>query len=115
VDERPSSRRLEVFFEGGWFATDHDFIGPVTYQLRTGPERTLTADEVFDRYVQLMGLGETEARLARAGMYADYRFLKSAVEGKPAFPDFSTAMAAHRVLAACYASAASNSEMRLDV
>jgi predicted dehydrogenase len=115
VDERPSSRRLEVFFEGGWFVTDHDFLGPITYQLRSGPERTLTADEVFERYVALMRLGDAEARLARAGMYADYLFLKSTIEGQPAFPDFSTAHAAHRVLAACYASAASNSEVQLDV
>ena len=115
VDERPSSRRLEVFFEGGWFATDHDFIGPITYQLRSGPERTLSSEDVFQRYVDLTGLPEGEARLARAGMYADYRFLRSAAVGEPASPDFSTARAAHQVLAACYASAASNGDMTLGV
>jgi predicted dehydrogenase len=113
IDERPSTRRLEVFFEGGWFATDHDFIGPITYQGRTGAEQTLTAEEVFERYSALAGLAEAETRLARAGMYADYLFLRAASEGRRAHPDFTTAHAAHRVLAACYASAADRSDVTL--
>jgi predicted dehydrogenase len=105
IDERPSTRRLEVFFEGGWFATDDDFIGPIRYQSRTGPEQQLGAAEVLARYCDIEGLSETEARLAERGMLADHRFLKAAAEGGRAFPDFQVALAAHRVVDACYRSA----------
>jgi len=110
VDERPSTRRLEVFFEGGWFATDHDFIGPIRYQLRTGPEQELEAAEVLARYVELEELDGTEAGLAEKGMLADYRFLSAVADGRRAFPDFAVALAAHRVVDACYRSAAAGGD-----
>lgn len=113
VDERPSTRRLEVFFEGGWFATDHDFMGPIRYQLRTGPERELSAEEVFERYVAFAGLDAMEAGIARRGMLADYRFLEAVVEGRPAFPGFDIALAAHRIVDACYRSARLGVEVTL--
>lgn len=106
VDSRPSSRRLEVFFERGWFATDHDFIGPLQYQLGDDPRVELSADEVFERYCEIQELERPMADLARAGIYADYRFLAAVAESRPAFPDFNTALAAHRVVDACYRSAA---------
>jgi predicted dehydrogenase len=113
VDARPSTRRLEIFFEGGWFATDHDFIGPITYQLRSGPEVVVTSEEVFERYVALTGLAEAEAELARIGAIEDYLFLKAVSDGRPAFPDFATALAAHRVVDACYRSARDGAEVRV--
>ena len=76
LDERPSTRHLEVFFEGGYFATDHDFIGPIRYQQRTGEAQEMSADEVFERYCQMAGLEGQEAELARRGMYEDYAFLR---------------------------------------
>lgn len=114
VDERPSTRRLEIFFEGGWFATDSDFVGPIRYQLRTGPERELSADEVLERYREAVGLDDALYALARKGMYADYCFLKAVADGSPAFPDFRVALAAHRVIDACYRSAREGRDVRLD-
>jgi len=111
IDERPSTRRLEVFFEGGWFATDHDFIGPIRYQLRSGSEQEIDAREVLARYSGMEGLGASEAQLAERGMLADYRFLSAVAEGRPAFPDFGVALAAHRVVDACYRSARDRSEV----
>ncbi len=105
IDARPSTRRLEVFFEGGWLATESDFIGPIRWQPRRGPEVELSADEVFDRYVAIAGLTEEEARLARLGMYEDTSFLRCVRDGRPAFPDFRTALSAHEVVDACYRSA----------
>lgn len=113
IDERPSTRRLEVFFEGGWFATDHDFIGPIRYQLRSGPDVVLDAEEVFARAVALWGLDEEEAVFARTGILEDYRFLQRVQDGAPCFPDFRVALAAHEVVDACYRSAASGREVRL--
>lgn len=106
IDGRPSTRRLEVFFEGGWFATDHDFVGPIRYQLRSGPEVELSADDVLDRYRAIVGLDDRELDLARLGMFEDYQFLRCVHEERPAFPDFRTALRAHEIVAACYESAA---------
>lgn len=111
VDERPSTRRLEVFFEGGWLATDSDFIGSIRYQRRTGPERELPPDEVLARYRELAAIDDSHFDIARKGMYADYRFLKAITDGKPAFPDFRVALAAHRIIDACYRSAREGREV----
>jgi predicted dehydrogenase len=113
VDERPSTRWLEIFFEGGWFATEHDFVGPIRYQLRTGPEVDLSADEVLERYRAIAGLDDTEMTLATNGMLEDYSFLRAVNERRPSFPDFRTALAAHEVVAACYLSAAEGREVSL--
>jgi len=114
VDGRPSTRRLEVFFEGGWFATEHDFIGPIRYQLRSGPEMELAAGAVFDRYCGIQGLAGMEAEIARAGMYADLLFLRAVHEGTPAFPGFDVGLAAHRIVDACYRSAATGGEVAVE-
>jgi predicted dehydrogenase len=115
VDSRPSSRGLEVFFQRGWFATDADFIGSLTYQLGNGPEVTLTADEVFARYVEVAKLSEAEADLARAGVLADYLFLRAVSAGEPALPDFATAAKAHAVVESAYQSAADKGDLRIVV
>jgi len=113
VDGRPSTRRLEVFFEGGWFATDHDFIGPIRYQLRTGPEVEMGAEEVFERYCRVAALSEPEQELARRGMLEDFAFLRAVQTGTPAFPDFKVALRAHQVVSACYESAREGREVTL--
>lgn len=113
VDGRPSTRRFEIFLEGGWFATDHDFVGEIHYQLRSGPEQVLTADEVMERYRSLAGLSDAEFDLARQGMLEDYAFLRAVSEGTPAHPDFETALRAHEVVDACYRSAARGAEVAL--
>jgi predicted dehydrogenase len=111
--DRPSTRRLEVFFEGGWFAMDHDFIGPIRYQGLSGPEQELPAEEVFDRFCALSKLQGAEIDIARRGMLEDYRFLQAVSEERPSFPDFRTALAAHRVVDACYRSAHEGREISL--
>jgi predicted dehydrogenase len=110
LDDRPSTRHLEVFFEGGYFATDHDFIGPIRYQGRSGHEQQMTADDVLDRYREIAGLDDTEIALARRGMLEDYAFLRCVHEERPAFPDFRTALRAHEVVDACYRSARESSQ-----
>lgn len=110
LDDRPSTRHLEVFFEGGYFATDHDFLGPIRIQGRTGEQVEMGEEEVFERYCQVAGIAGEEANLARLGMYEDLSFLRCVHEGRPAFPDFRTALRAHEVVDACYRSASGASE-----
>jgi predicted dehydrogenase len=112
-DDRPSTRRLEVFFDGAWFATDDDFIGPITHQGRNGPARQIGIEEVWERYQAIAGLSEDELAWAQRGMYEDYAFLRCVLEERPAFPDFRTALAAHEVVDACYRSAEGQMEVRV--
>ncbi len=114
IGDRPSTRRLEVFFEGGYFATDDDFIGPITVQLRSGEAREIPADEVLARYRQLASLTEAEMELATRGALEDFRFLEAVHQGRPSFPNFRTALSAHRVVDACYRSAQGSAEVSVE-
>jgi predicted dehydrogenase len=113
VDGRPSTRRLEVFYQGGWLASDADFIGPIHYQLRSCPEVVLSADEVLERYGALARLDAGGLEMARRGMLEDCVFLEAVHTGRPGHPDFRTAWEAHRVVDACYRSSASGKEVAL--
>ena len=111
LDDRPSTRHLEVFYEGGYFATDHDFLGPIRLQGRTGAQYEMSAEDVFERYCQIVDISGAEADLARRGMLEDLSFLRCVHEGRPAFPDFRTALRAHEVVDACYRSAKGSLEL----
>ena len=111
--DRESTRRLEVFFESGYFATNDDYIGPIVVQGRSGGEQVISADEVLERYQAITGFSDVEMDLARRGATEDYLFLRCVLEGRPAHPDFQTALAAHRVVDACYRSAAGSREVRI--
>jgi UDP-N-acetyl-2-amino-2-deoxyglucuronate dehydrogenase len=110
---RPSTRRLELFFENGYFAVDHDFFGPIHCQLDDRPAEVIPEKDVRERYLAL--IGRTEAIYKEAPeLYslADLFFLEAAQAGKPAHPDFGLALRAHELLDAIYRSAESRSEVR---
>lgn len=113
VAGRRSTRRFEIFFERGWFMTDHDFLGPISLQLDGEAPRTLRASEVFDRFCDVEALTPGEAVLAREGSIADYRFLQAVQSGAMAHPDFGVAHAAHVLVDACYQSARNGREIRI--
>ncbi len=108
---RPSTRRLELFFENGFFATDHDFIGPIQLQIGAEPPRTISEDEVRRRYLELVGLrGEPYENILSLYALEDYFFLKALAEGAAPFPDFALALEAHRLVDAIYRSSAADGE-----
>jgi predicted dehydrogenase len=112
---RPSTRRLELFFENGYFAVDHDFFGPIHYQLDDKPAEVIPETEVRERYLALIGRTDPVYREApELYSLADLFFLKAVEEGKPAHPDFGLALRAHELLDAVYRSAESGREVRLD-
>jgi predicted dehydrogenase len=111
---RPSTRRLELFFENGYFAVDHDFFGPIHYELDDTPAEVLPEKEVRERYLALIGLTDPIFKEApELYSLADHFFLKAVQEGKPAHPDFGLALRAHELLDAVYRSAESGREVRL--
>jgi predicted dehydrogenase len=102
---RPSTRRLELFYEKGVFFVDHDFIGPILYQVHARNAETVSEDEVRDRY--LAGLGQDKEIFEGLIRYSleDYLFLRSVSEGQRPFPDFHVALKAHELVDAIYRSA----------
>jgi predicted dehydrogenase len=108
---RPSTRRLEVFYEKGFFSVDHDYMGPVHYQTHAQNSGVINEQEVHDRYLARLGLpNDVFERLMRHTL-EDYMFLKAVIEGQNPFPDFRTALAAHRVVDAIYRSAEAGGDL----
>jgi len=110
VIARPSSRRLELFFENGYFHIENDFIGPITFQLRGAAPELVTEEQVRERYFELIGLDEATFGDALRYSLEDYFFLDSVSAGRKPFPDFAEAFEAHRIVDAVYRSAAAGGD-----
>jgi len=113
MDDRQSTRRIEVFFEGGYIATEHDYFGSVVYQGRSGNPMTLSADDVLARYMTLEGLDPVDYDLRSLGGVCDRAFIEAASARRAASPDFGTALLAHEIVEACYRSAAEARDVTL--
>jgi myo-inositol 2-dehydrogenase/D-chiro-inositol 1-dehydrogenase len=96
---RPSLRRVEVFCERRHVVIEgDDWFGPVSWTDADGATGELSGGE----------LAEATADLSAGGPNPDGAFVRAVLDGAPAFPDFATALAAHRVVDAMYRSAASD-------
>ncbi len=113
MDDRPSTRRIEIFFEGGYIATEHDYFGSVVYQGRSGNAVTLSSDEVLSRYMSLEGLDPVDYDLRSLGGMCDRAFIQAAIAERPAHPSFADALLAHELVEACYRSAAETRDVTL--
>ena len=67
----------------------------------------LSAEQVTAKFLEIEGLDASEYDVRSLGGLGDRRFIAAVRDGKAAFPDFGTALAAHRIVDACYRSAAS--------
>jgi UDP-N-acetyl-2-amino-2-deoxyglucuronate dehydrogenase len=105
VVARPSSRRLELFFENGYFHIENDFSGPIGIQTQAEAPKQITEEEVRESYLELLGLGEAEIGDALRYSLEDYFFLDAIGRGAAPFPDFGVALQAHRIVDAIYRSA----------
>lgn len=111
---RPSTRRLELFFENGLFTTDHDFFGPIHLQIGANPPRAISEEEVRRRYLELVGLqGEVDEEVLSRYSLEDYFFLKALAEDAAPFPDFGLALEAHRLVDAIYRSSSAGEAVAL--
>ncbi len=93
--QRPSQRRVEVFCRRGYFHIEGDWHGPVSYDIggRTG---SLAGEALTAAAAELDG--ETDN--------PSVAFIDAVAAGRPAHPDFSVALQAHRLCDAAYRSAA---------
>ena len=105
---RPSTRRVEVFCENGMLWTEDDNTGPVHVQTSSGTERV---DCPLPEWTNEIPVGEQWRKAL--GLYAEAsrRFLSAWSNGTGGSPDASDALAAHRLVDACYASAARGGEV----
>ncbi len=97
MHERANERHLEVISRNLWCELNgNHHSGPVTWQRRGETKQTYGHDEL----VQAL------ASLRAADPVPDRAFLRAVAEGRPAAPDFATALRAHVIVEALYRSAA---------
>lgn len=93
---RPSLRRAEIFCERRFVHIEgDDWLGPVHWSDTDGTERRLEGEQLVAAAEALLD-GTTNP---------DGEFVRAVAAGRPSWPDFATAAAAHRVVEAMYASA----------
>lgn len=95
IDARGSLRRLEVFCERALFTLEGDWFGPLTWERDDGTRGTLEGEELV----------AAAAALTDDDRNPDGAFLRAVRDGRPCTPDFATAVRAHEVTEAIYASA----------
>ncbi|HEY5662904.1 MAG TPA: Gfo/Idh/MocA family oxidoreductase [Ilumatobacter sp.] len=95
---RPSLRRVEVFCERRHIVIEGDWFGPVRWTDADGGTGELADDELV----------AATAGLAHDGPHPDVAFVRAALDGTPARPDFALGVEAHRVVDAMYRSAAAD-------
>jgi predicted dehydrogenase len=94
---RPSLRRVEIFCERRHIVIDgDDWFGPVSWTDADGATGHLEGQE----------LSEATTPLRDGSDNPDGEFVRAIQEARAATPDLHTAVAAHRVVDAIYASAA---------
>ncbi|MHB8245626.1 MAG: Gfo/Idh/MocA family protein [Acidimicrobiales bacterium] len=104
VLSRPSTRRVEAFFEEGFVSFDDDFAGPITVETSAGAF-TRRCDP--PSYVDELALPEGSIGLAvRPYVQEDRNFVDAVLSGKEPSPSLADALAAHEVVDAWYRSAA---------
>jgi predicted dehydrogenase len=93
---RPSLRRVEIFCERRYIVIEgDDWFGPVHWTDTDGTEHTLQGE----------ALELAAGPLVDGELNPDGEFVRAAAVGLPSWPTFDTAVDAHRVVDAMYASA----------
>ncbi len=110
---RPSNRRLEIFTENLFIASDHDIVGPIVVQRGNAQrEETIAEAEVMRRFEEIVlrerpYLAPMRSSLALAYALEDLSFL-AALRGECApEPRIDDGVAAQSLVEAAYASARS--------
>lgn len=105
--QRPSNRRLEIFCERAFVASDHDMGGPVRCQFGDGAETEVAADEVERRFLALYPHLPAELHQWAGVPYLvqDHAFV-AALLGEPRRgPTLRDGLAAQQLAAAVYQAA----------
>jgi predicted dehydrogenase len=113
ITQRASNRRLEIFCENGFLASDHDMAGPVIHQLADGDEEIIPADVVLRSYLE--SIGRHEHPLANwfgiSYMLQDLSFVEALLADRAPQPDMAAGVEAQRLAEAIYHAARSGEEV----
>jgi len=111
--QRPSNRRLEIFCDRAFVASDHDMSGEVICQFEDGPEERLLEPDVRQRF--LASHDDIPAPLRDWAhvpyLVQDLAFVQALLDGRPTAPDIRTGLEAQRLAAAVYHAARTGEEV----
>jgi predicted dehydrogenase len=101
---RPSTRRLEVLFEEAFVSLEDDFSGPLTVQTSSGSELKECPPPAWVLAVPLPG--GPRGLAVQPYLEENRAFVEAVATGHVPTPGLDEALSAHRVVDACYRSAA---------
>ncbi|MGA9720861.1 MAG: Gfo/Idh/MocA family oxidoreductase [Candidatus Binatus sp.] len=116
---RASNRRLEVFAENMFAASDADTLGPIVFQRGSGVnEETIASDAVMARYTEKIlrerrYLAPIKDRLAIPYAAEDATFIAALKGLCEPDPEFAAGLAAQRMVEAAYESARSGAAVQI--
>ena len=113
--QRPSNRRLEIFCDNAFVASEADMSGDVLYQLGDGPEQRLGADEVLRRFVAAQADVPDTLRDCYGVSYLvqDLAFVEALLAAREPSPDMRVGLEAQRLAAAAYHAARTGEEVEV--
>jgi predicted dehydrogenase len=113
--QRPSNRRLEIFCDNAFLATEADMNGSISFQYGDGPEEVMSGSEVLRRFLAL----QSDAPQALQDLYGvaylvqDLAFVQALLAGNSPAPPMRVGLAAQRLAAAVYHSARTGTELEV--
>jgi predicted dehydrogenase len=113
--QRPSNRRLEIFCQRAFIASDHDMLGEVSLQLGDGAERRLASGEVLERFAALLGRDDPRWRdwYGVPYLWQDLAFVEALLAGRDPAPGLELGVEAQRIAEAVYSAARSGEEVEI--
>ena len=113
--QRPSNRRLEIFCDNAFVASDADMSGEIAYQYGDGPEERLSEDEVVRRFVASQPDAPAALRdtFGIAYLVQDLAFIDALRAERVPAPDLRVGLEAQRLAAAVYHAARTGTEVDL--
>lgn len=105
--QRPSNRRLEVFCERAFLASEHDMSGSLRHQLGDDAESEWSGDDVLRRFRALRAAEDHPLRdwFGVSYMVQDLAFVEALLAGRDPEPDLRVGLEAQRLAEAAYTSA----------
>jgi UDP-N-acetyl-2-amino-2-deoxyglucuronate dehydrogenase len=113
--QRPSNRRLEIFCENAFLASDYDMAGEIVYQFGDEAEQLMAASEVIQRYVMMQDHIPNPLRdlYGVAYLAQDLAFVRALLEERAPAPGIRAGLEAQRLAAAVYHAARAGEEVEV--
>jgi len=113
--QRPSERRLEIFCERAFIASEHDMSGTLTLQQGDGAAEILDSDEILRRFVALHGAEQHPLRswFPVAYLVQDLAFVEALLADRDPDPGIRVGLEAQRLAEAVYTAAREQREIEV--